>query len=309
MPTARDLKEWGRSEGPLILVVLIWGFNFPIIKGVLEVMPAHAMNFFRLLVSAAVLLVYYIIQNGRTGRGFLEPMRGHARPVLALGLLGYFVYQYVFIVGINHTAAGSAALIMASVPLWAAIIGHFFGLERIRFRAWSALAIILSGTAIIVLAGAKAVAFGEDVLFGNLVMVGAAILWGSYTAFNRPVLKRVMPVELALFGLLVSLPFLFVISLPHLREIDWSHTSLLTWLEIFFSGGLSTGVASVIWSASVRDKGATHTASFGNLVPFVALFSSYFLLSESISIWQIGGGALIIGGLVWMRRSRNPIPA
>jgi len=299
-------NQW-RSDAPLILVVLIWGFNFPIIKGVLEVMPAHAMNFLRLLVSELVLLVIYLFRIKKTGRPFFAPLRAHAGPVVSLGILGYFCYQFTFIVGINNTAAGSAALIMASVPLWAALASHLFRFERLPFRAWAALAIILSGTAIIVLSGNHSIDFGPGVIFGNSVMVGAAALWGTYSAFNRPVLQKVSPLELSVFGLACALPLLFLLGAPHFDEIIWSRVHLMTWLAILFSGGLSTGVASILWSASIRRSGATHTASFGNLVPFVALFSSFLLLDETISAGQIAGGALIIGGLVWMRRARRPV--
>ncbi len=300
-----QVRDW-KADAALLFVVLVWGFNFPIIKAVLEVMPPHAMNFFRLAFSALILGGFYTMRQRRRGLPFFAPLRAYTGPLIALGLLGYLVYQVTFIVGINHTAAGSAALIMASVPLWSALLGHHFRFERLRGLAWFGLTLTLSGTAAIVLLGGKEIDFGGSVLFGNLVMLTAAILWGAYTAFNRPVLRHVSPLELTFLGLLVSLPFLFLIALPEFKAVAWDRIDGWIWLALLYSGGLSTGLAPVLWSASVQNVGAAHTAAFGNLVPFIALFSSHLLLGEPILPAQILGGLLIIGGIVIMRRERTP---
>ncbi len=306
--TRTHVRDW-KADAALLFVVLVWGFNFPIIKAVLEVMPPHAMNFFRLVFSALLLGGFYAARQRKRGLAFFAPLRAYTGPVIALGLLGYLVYQVTFIVGINHTAAGSAALIMASVPLWSALLGHLFRFERLRGLAWFGLMLTLSGTAAIVLLGGKEIDFGGAVLFGNLVMLAAAILWGAYTAFNRPVLRHVSPLELTFLGLLVALPFLFVVALPEFEAVEWHRVNGWIWLALLYSGGFSTGLAPVLWSASVQNVGAAHTAAFGNLVPFIALFSSYVLLAEPILPAQILGGLLIIGGIVIMRRARRPVPS
>ena len=103
----------------------------------------------------------------------------------------------------------------------------------------------------------------------------------------------------------MSLPFLFLIALPEFKAVAWDRIDGWIWLALLYSGGLSTGLAPVLWSASVQNVGAAHTAAFGNLVPFIALFSSH-LLGEPILPAQILGGLLIIGGIVIMRRERTP---
>ncbi|QXD15557.1 DMT family transporter [Rhodocaloribacter litoris] len=294
-----------KTDAMLLFVTLVWGCNFPVIKAVLAVMPAHAMNAVRLLISALVLGGYYAVQGRRQGTPLLAPLRQAPGMLLALGLLGYFLYQVAFIVGLDHTAAGSAAIIMASVPLWSALVGHTFGFERLRRLGWAGLLVTLVGTALIVVFGPRTVDFGGGVLFGNVVMVGAAVCWGCYTALNRPVLRRVSPLALSLFGLLFSLPLLFLVALPSFDEIAWGRVNGWTWAALLYSGGLSTGLAPVLWSASVHRVGAAHTTAFGNLVPFIALFAGFFFLDEPINLAQLLGGGLIIAGIMLVRRVRG----
>ena len=102
--------------------------------------------------------------------------------------------------------------------------------------------------------------------------------------------------------MLAALPILGGLGVFTLSETLWASVSAKTWLALLFSGGLSTGLAYALWNISVRRLGPSQTAAFSNLVPFVALVATYFLLGEPITLIQIGGGVMIVGGLVILRR-------
>lgn len=297
-------NSW-KSDASLLLVVLIWGANFPILKVALEAMPIHVLNVFRFLVSAGVLGSLYVwSRRGGDAGPFFAPFRRHARAIVGLGILGYVLYQVCFVVGVNNTTAGSAALIMTSAPMWTAIIGRIRGTEHLGRFAWLGLAISMTGTALVVLAGSDAVAMGEESLFGNAVILLGAILWGAYTALNKPVVSDISPVSATFFGILVALPFLGAIGAPYVSEVAWGEVDAWVWLAIVFSGGLSTGIAFVIWNTAVRNVGASNTAVYNNLVPLIALAGGVFFLGETVNAKQIVGGLLIIAGVLLVRRYR-----
>ena len=306
MPSSRS----SRSDLLLLLTVLVWGLNFPIIKVALGVMPPFVVNVLRFAVSATVLGGLYAWQiRGQRG-AFWAPLREHGWTVLGLGLLGYVGYQLLFIVGVDATSAGSAALIIASSPVWTAIIARLLGMEYIPPAAWAGLLISLGGTALVVLGDHGADGFTQDTPFGNLLMLGAALAWAAYTALSRPVLaKGVSATGLAFFGIVIALPFLWGLGLPAFGEVDWEEVTAKVWLAVLFSGGLSTGVAYAWWNAAVRRIGPSQASIYSNLVPVVALVSSVLILGETVTLYQIGGGALILTGLMLMRRARRPVPA
>lgn len=290
-----------RSDAALLFAVLVWGVNMPILKAALAAMPIHVLNVVRFLISAGVMALLYGMRERRQGLRLGVFFRRYPRQIIALGLLGYVFYQYFFVSGVNLTTAGNAALIMAGAPLWTAIVGSAFGYERLSRRHWLALFVVLCGTLIIIFAGKHDFDFGSSTFKGNLMMLAASALWGSYTAFSRPVVARIPPIILAFLGILVALPVLALIAAPRYDEVVWAKVDLGVWLAILFSGGLSTGVTFVIWTTAVKNVGASQTAVFGNLVPFVALLSSAALLGERIFLAQLAGGAMIIGGLLLMR--------
>lgn len=294
-----------KTDIALLFAVLVWGLNFPILKAALATMHPFVVNALRFLVSAGVLGAVFAWRQRNAALGFRETVGRFWKQIVGLGIVGYLLYQLFFIIGIDHTFAGNAALIMTSSPLWTAAVGHAAGLERLRGAAWLGLLVSLIGTVVIVFGGAQRIDFASSTFFGNLMMLGAAAMWGTYTAFSRPVMKHLLPSSLTFLGLLVALPVLLLLSVPHLGEVQWEQVDAWVWFAIVFSGGLSTGLTLVIWNAAVRTVGASQTAVFNNLVPLVAVLASAVLLSEPVTAVQIAGGLLIIGGLLLTRRARG----
>lgn len=304
----RPLSLW-KYEGALLFTVVVWGMNFPVIKLALAAMHPHVINGFRFVVSAAVLGSLYVAQGQHHEFSLRRSFARHGRAIVALSLTGYLLYQLAFILGINRTTAGNAALIMAGAPLWTAVVGRVFGYETLRRGAWAGLLVILTGTVVIVLGSAAAVDLSNDTFVGNVLMLGASMLWGGYTAFSKPVLRDLPATTLIFYAVLVALPFLLLLAGANVREVDWEAVTPMVWLAIIFSGGLSTGLVIVFWSAGIRHVGASHTAAYGNIVPIVAVVGSVLMLGEAIRLVQIIGACLIVGGLVVMRRFRAPLPA
>lgn len=298
------LHRW-KHEATLLFVVTVWGSNFAVIKVALAVMHPHVVNVVRFATAALVLGTLYLRAKRRAGQAPAEPLRAHGGRIVALGLLGYVCYQYCFIMGVAHTSAGSAALIMASAPLWTAVYTALFGLDRLPLGAWIGLAITLVGTVVIVLAGPREIDFSNDVFLGNAFMLAAAMLWGAYTAFSKPLLRHVAPLTLTFFGLLVAFPVLLLIAAPHGPDVAWDAVTPGVWIALVYSGALSIGYTVVLWNAGVQRVGPAQTAAFGNLVPFIALLTGAVFLHEAVTPVQLAGGALIIGGIVTMRRTRR----
>ncbi len=301
--------RFSMSDASLLLAVMIWGLNFPVLKATLSVMHPYVINTFRFSISTLVLGLIYAARLRKSGEPFWKPVRTHGLKLAFLGLTGTVFYQVLFIIGVNATAAGTAALIMASAPIWTAVFGVIFGTERLTPAAWAALGISLFGTAVVVAGGSSTISLAPGTLFGNLMMVAAALFWGLYTALNRPVVQQLDPVGVSFFNLLVGLPVLIVIGLPYFDTVVWADVDAWVWAAIVYSGGLSTGLAIVIWNAAIRAVGSSYTAAFNNLVPFAALMMSYLILAEPVTWLQISGGAFIIGGLMFMRRTREPVAA
>lgn len=294
-----------RSELELIAVILLWGVNFPLIKVILEVMPPHVLNFFRIIAAGLVLSYIQLRRSKWSISTFWAPLKSDPKAFLLISFVGWVLYQVAFISGLNITSAGNGAIIMASSPIWTALLARMMRVDRLSPLSWLGMIVSILGTTTIVVMGTAEINFTGDLMIGNGVVLLAAIFWGSYTALTRPMVAKHTPLSLTVISLLLAIPVLILFAIPHWNEVDWTGVTWLYWVAIFFSGSLSTGIAIVFWNNSVRNLGASHTAAYGNLVPLVALFASYFMLGNEIVAAQLIGGTLIIGGLVIMRWARK----
>ena len=287
----------------LLFVVLVWGLNFPLIKVPLEVMHPFVVNLVRFSISSMTLGALWAVDARRRGETFFGVVRERPVAVLTLGVMGHVAYQVLFILGIWRTAAGSAALILCSAPLWTALIAWITGVDRLRRIQVAGLALSAAGVAAVVIGGARGVDFSQATLVGNVLMLLAALAWALFTVFNRPLLNAgLAPMGVTFFGVLAALPVLAVLAIPHIASTPWEQVGAAEWGALAFSGALSTGLAYALWNVAVRAVGPSRTAAFNNLVPFVALAAGYVLIHEPITLVQLLGGSLIVGGLGLVRR-------
>lgn len=291
-----------RADLALLTVALIWGFNFPIMKSALEQVHPYAFNSVRITLSTVFLGVLHLRQRPRVGLP-----RKLWPEVFDLSMIGYFVYQILFLGGLALTTAGTSSLLMASSPIWAALLMRFRG-DFLRLGAWAGLALAFGGTAFIA-ASHGDIEIGGTRVLGNILTVGAAIAWGSYTTLNRSVATTVAPTTLAFYTTLVTLPLHWVIGIPYYGELFVAEDPTSVWGAIVYAGVLGTGVAYALWNVGIRHVGSAQTAIYVNLSPVIAVIVSYFWLGEDIRATHVVGGGLILGGLWVMRRARGPLHA
>ena len=288
-------------EVGLLAVVLVWGVNFAVIKVPLEVAPPFTVNLLRFLVSTVVLGALLVGRSRSQGVSPLATFAVGRWAVVGLGLLGILVYQAAFIVGVDRVAAGTAALLIATSPGWTALTAHLMGTERLLALGWAGFALSLVGVGLVVVGNPEAAFAGGPLGVG--LMLAAALAWGVYTALARPLLDRgASPVGLTFWGIVVSAPGLVALAATELGAVEWGAFGFAEVAAVVFSGGLSTGLAYAIWNQSVGQVGASRTAAVSNLVPVVGVIAGVVLQGDRVTLLQAVGGALIVIGVVVVRR-------
>jgi drug/metabolite transporter (DMT)-like permease len=133
-------------DSMLLLMVVVWAANPAAIKWALQYIDPLAFNALRF--ALASLLPVGMLLASREG---FRWQRGDGWKILALGLIGHGVYQMGFILGINNTLAGNAALILSINPAFVVAFGALMGFERARAYTWVGVSITLAGAALVVL--------------------------------------------------------------------------------------------------------------------------------------------------------------
>src|SRR5712691_4875069 len=184
LQTAGAKTSFGSTDLLLLLMTVIWGSNFTAIKYSLEDLLPLSFNALRFSIASIVMLIVALLsQNG------FKVAPGDRMKLFSLGLLGNTFYQSLFITGMAHTRAGNAALILATTPLFTAILGRIRKHEYFTRRGVSGLLLAFAGIVMIVISGRGEVSIGETVL-GDSLLLATTVCWSSYTVGSKQLVHK-----------------------------------------------------------------------------------------------------------------------
>ena len=285
-----------RTDLALIVLSVIWGVNFSVIKVALREFDPLAFNAIRFMLASLTLFVFLRLQGT-----IPFPERRHWGRVVFLGLLANIVYQLLFIYGVDRTLAGNAGLVLATTPVWTLILASVSGQEHHGLPVWGGVMTTLGGMVLVVLGGDGGVGLGDGRLVGDLMLVLAAITWATYTVGTQDLAREYGALAVTSWTLWVGTIGLLALGVPSLWSLDVDAISRVGWLGVVYSGVLAIAVAYLIWNHGLEHIGGPRTAAFSNLVPVVALIAAALWLGEDPAPTQIVGVIIIIAG-VWIAR-------
>lgn len=290
-------------EFSLFLVAIIWALNFSVVKYSLAEIDPLSFNGLRFIFAAAIIWIVLLYRR----QLFTIPKKDWL-PLICMGLLGNLIYQGLFIIGIDYTYAANAAVMLGTIPIWVALISHFFNLEQMNiFKTLGVLA-AFAGIIFIISGGNDPFSFSSDTFLGDIIIIGAAIVWGGYTILSKSFLTRYTPIQFSAIMATIGAIVLFLMGLPKIIQLDWTQISAAAYGGVIYSGLLSIGVAYLIWNYGLQTVGAVHTATYQNLVPVMGLFFGIVLLNEQLTFLQYTGSALVIVGIILARWKRKANP-
>lgn len=268
-----------------LLVIVVWGLNFVVIKVGLEGMPPMLMGALRFMLAAfpAILLV----------RRPQVPLRW----LLAYGMT-ISVGQFAFLFYAMHVGmpAGLASLVLQSQAFFTLFFAALFLGERLRGSNLVGLLVAACGLALIGLQSGQAMT-----LAGFVLTIAAASMWALGNVVTRK-LGKVNLLGLVVWGSLIPpLPFL-ALSLwlegpaligASLRGIGLQSLAVLAYLAF---GATLLGYG--LWSRLLSRYPASQVAPFSLLVPVVGISSSALLLGERLGSLQVVGAILVMAGLL-----------
>jgi drug/metabolite transporter (DMT)-like permease len=278
----------------MVLMVAIWGLNFPVVKYGSRVMPALAYNGVRIALAAIILLgvAYFTVRS--------RPSRRDILLLLGLGVLGNGVYQLLFLGSVVNTDVGIAAILLATSPAFIALFSRFFGLGVISRRCALGIVLSLAGVAMIALTS-RVAANGSSSVLGNMLAVLAAILWALYAVLQARYVTEVDDITVAALTLTGGAVPLLLAGLPGILRTSWTRLPAGAWMAIAFSGLVSLALASVFWYRGIRILGATRTGIYLNLEPVFALLAAWIWFHQFPTRWQGVGAATILAGVTLTR--------
>jgi O-acetylserine/cysteine efflux transporter len=268
----------------IFFLILVWGFNFVVIKVGLEGMPPVFLAFARFFLTSIPAIFF-----------FKKPKVPFQRVVL-YGLVIFALQFAVFFIGMGlGVPPGLSAVLMQVHVFFSLLLAALMFHEKIK--PWQIAGAVISFSGIVYVGLHVG---GSISMLGFFLVLLAAACWGTGSAISKT-LGKVNMVSLVVWGSMVAWPPLLLLSLvmegpaqilTGLKQLTWTSTGAVLYLSY-----MSTLFGYGLWSWLLHHLPLSTVAPFTLLVPVVAMVSSALVMGEPIQSWKIEGSLIVIAGL------------
>ncbi|MBS4213179.1 DMT family transporter [Neobacillus rhizophilus] len=273
----------------LTICVVVWGSNFVFGKILVQDFSPTLLTMLRLL-----FIVLFLSGLSFYKKQFKRVKSKDLLSVVFLGIIGVFINQWSFFVGLQTADPTTSALILATTPILTSFLAAIFLKEQLTVRMLLGSVVAIIGIYFVVAKGnVSSIQIDRGLLWIVLTMVTFAVM----IIMTRLLSQRIDPLTITLYsnmvGLIVSIPSAFSLDTPLRISANVSDWALLIGTAVVVHG-----MAALIWNQNIRHVDASKASILSNLEPFVAMIMGLVLLYKPITSTEIAGSLLIVGGVV-----------
>jgi drug/metabolite transporter (DMT)-like permease len=273
----------------LTFCVMVWGSNFVFGKMLVRDFSPALLTTLRLL-----FIVLFLIGLSSYKKHFKRINKSDLLAVLFLGIIGVFINQWSFFVGLQTADPTTSALILATTPILTSVLAAIFLKEKLTIRMLLGSIVAIIGIYFVVAKGdLSSLHIDKGLLWIVLTMITFAIM----IIMTRLLSHKIDPLTITLYsnvvGLIVSIPFVFLLDTP--LQIS---SKISDWSFLIGTAVVVHGIATLIWNNNIRHVDASKASILSNLEPFVAMLMGLILLYKPITGAELLGSLFIVGGVV-----------
>jgi len=251
-----------------------------------------------------VMVLLPVIARGALGRDW--PVLRRRLPYVALmGTLGFTAFNAFYYVAAHYTAAVNIGIIQGGIPGLVFVLAFLWRGTPARPAQVVGMVATLVGVAVLAAKGDLATLAGLDFNVGDLLMVGACVVYAIYTVLlpDRPAVAG-----LSFFaGLSVAA---FATSLPLLAAevaLGAFHApSAIGWATIAYCAVFPSVLSQIFFVRGVELIGPGRAGVFVNLIPVFASVLAVVVLGEAFHVFHAVALALVLGGILFAERVGRP---
>ncbi|MFT4191047.1 MAG: DMT family transporter [Comamonas sp.] len=285
-----------------LLLAAVWGTSFLFMQLSVQgwgVVPTVAL---RVIIAAATLLPWLVAR--RQG----PVLRRHWRAIAIAGLVNPTLPFLFYAYALQSLPTGLASILNATTPLFGAVIAWAWLREQLAPSRMLGLFVGFVGVTALAWNGLDGLQGGA--WLSMLVCLGAPLMYGVGACYTQRYLKQVSSLAIAGGTLLASSAALV---LPAIWLLPQHPPGAPAWLAVICVGVLCTGFAYVLFFRLIERIGSARTLTVTFLIPVFALLTGTLLLSETLTAFMLGCGAVVVLGtmlstgllrLAWLDRWR-----
>jgi drug/metabolite transporter (DMT)-like permease len=298
--TIRGARPDARIWLALATVYLLWGSTYLGIKYAIDTIPPFLMGSVRFLVAGGVLYALAI----RTG-DFRADRVGSRQWIAAL-IIGAALLlggNGGVILAEQYVPTGVVALLVATAPLWMAIIDRVVFGRRLPALVIVGLVVGFGGVAFLIGSPGP----GHISLFGAALALAAPLCWAGGSVFTRHVKLPIRPLVAAATEMLWAGLLFGILSIltGELGRLHWQHVSAtsivaLAYLIVF---GSLIGFSAYVWL--LRSAPLSLVSTYAYVNPVVAVILGAVFIGEALNGRTLIAGGIILAGVALIVVARN----
>lgn len=300
------MKMW-KMYAILIITMIIWGLNLPLLKYLVTQVEPVTMTAFRIFLAAFV--VFVILLSMKLIR---LPNRTEWKFIIGGALLNVVAHHYFLNLGLVRTTGTNAGLILGLGPVLTATFVALILRNYPSKLQWLGFFLGLIGISFVVLAGGEMAGLSLGDIF---IFVAILVQVFSFLVISKAA-KTLDPRLMTMYMLFIGSIILFVVSLIQEPGAIQAFTKVPTefWYAFIASGVFGTAVGHMMYNYSVGKIGPSKAAIFINLNTLFSLVGSAYFLGEVITWRHLVGFAFIIVSVLlgsgavedlWNKKNKN----
>jgi len=279
------------------LLSLMWGSSFLLIRVAVPGFGPASLVMLRVLLGAVLLFVYAKLA------GQVLVFRPFAARFAMLGLLNAALPYVLISAAELHLSASFAAVLNATVPLFAAVFAAMWLSERLTLRRMLGLFAGVIGVGVMV--GWSPMPMTGEAMASIAAMLVASASYAAAGIYTKRKMKGISVHSLAFGQQLGALMWMLV---PGAALAPRAVPGPLALWSIVALGVVSTGIAYLLYFRLLERVGPTRTSTVTYLLPVVGMLWGVLLLGETVTTGMIGGLAVVMASVVLVNDIRLPSP-
>jgi drug/metabolite transporter (DMT)-like permease len=273
----------------LILLALIWGTSFILMKKGLIIFSAGEVGAIR-VVAASVFLIPFAV------RGIREVQPGHYPKLFFSGLMGIFIPAFLFATAQTKMESGITGVLNSLTPICTLVIGAMLFHQKFKTQALIGILVGLAGTVLLIISRTEGRIGGLNLYAGYIIL--GCLCYGMNVNFLKFKLNDLKALTLTSIALMLIGPFALVYlfgftDFTDKLQTDGSWTALSF---IILLGIMSTSIATILFNKLIKISTPLFASSSTYIIPIVAVIWG-LIDGERFGFGHLIGMVAIIGGV------------